>query len=204
MEFQARGIRGQKGHDMNGQELFLSDHRSAGVFYCSKCRTIHRELESANECCSIRKCKECGSELESNSYCRPCFERGELEKEEKRFAAAEKLTEWDGWVYSEGHGNNGFAETIEDLFDGLEEGDDIPEYVWTCDPNHFVCVSLGDITQRIAEDGDAYEDFSADDLHGLEALKLALDALTKQTPHLFLITRTTNGRCLWTENRSKK
>ena len=164
---------------MDGQELYLKDGRSAGVFYCSKCRIVAREKEQADNCCVPRKCDTCGAEI-GNSYCEPCADNREIEKEKARFEAAEKVTSWDGWVFSEGLGyQEGFASSIDDLLESVETPDEIPEYIWTCEPTQFVRVSLDDILQRIEEDENCVEDFDARDCDGLPELGAALDAFNE-------------------------
>jgi len=165
---------------MNAQELFIKDGKSAGVFYCPVCLFVSRSRELAEACCKPRICDKCGLEIEKHSYCHPCHDKAERAKEQARFEAAEKLTTWDGWVFSEGHGyNEGFAASVDDLFDAVESPDDIPDYVWTCDPVPFVFASLDDIKQRIEESEDAYEDFDANDCEGLPELEKAIEAFNE-------------------------
>ena len=56
----------------------------------------------------------------------------------------------------------------------MRGGLDIPEYLWTCEANHFVRVDVSDVTERL--DDCSYEDWDPETLNGLEALKEALNA----------------------------
>lgn len=167
---------------MNAKELFLPDGGSAGIYFCEACRLTAANQEIAEQCCKPYKCKHCGAECQKYwTVCAACSAKEECEKERARFEAAEKVTEWDGWIYSEGHGNDGFAQCVEDLFESaeFEFASEIPEYVWTCEPVQFVCVSFDNIKQEIEENESAYEDFDADDLHGLAKLEKAIDAFNE-------------------------
>lgn len=164
---------------MNAIELYHQDGKSAGIFYCSSCRHVKRTEGEANECCTPTKCRYCGKESGRQHYlaCESCDRANQAKKEEERFEKARKLTEWDGWVYLDGTGNNGYSESISDFWDNWEsdhdEADEKPAYVWACKENHFAVVDISYITDRI--DDDAYEDFNTDGLKGLEELKAAIE-----------------------------
>lgn len=161
---------------MNATELYLKDGRAAGIFFCGECRIVHRDESLANQCCSPRFCTRCGvaEQPKYSLLCEPCARLASAERERERFEKAEKVEEWDGWVYCEGTGRDGYSESIEELLDLLEDsGDPIPPYVWTCTAIPFAAVTIDEIKDRICDD--AYEDFDADDLSGLDDLKEALD-----------------------------
>ena len=163
---------------MNTTELFHQDGRSAGVFYCGECRLVHRTKELTDQCCAPNKCSICGKDKERYyTKCPACLHLAELQKEQERFEKAEKLTKWDGWVYLEGTGSDGYSESvdafIEDWEDNHDENEPLPAYVWTCEENHFVNASVEDITQQMADS--AYEHWEPDSLKGLPELQTALD-----------------------------
>jgi hypothetical protein len=161
---------------MNATELYLKDGRSAGVFYCEKCKIVHRTTAEADQCCMPYHCKGCGKETQRYvNICSACFNKQQDKKEAERFAKAAKITKWDGWVYVEGLGyQNGYFQSVEDLIDYLtdEEDGNYPQYAWTCSANHFVNAEISDITERIGDN--AYEDFNTEDLNGLQELKAAI------------------------------
>lgn len=173
---------------MNATELFLADGRSAGIFFCAECRNVKRTETEAAECCAPDKCSYCGTEIPRKNYrtaCPDCIEAKEREKEAARFAAAEKVEQWDNeWIFSEGHGNGGgFFSELDGLREWIEEeadeGTEMPGYVWTCEKIPFASVSIQEITERIADSVDAYEDFDVDDLYGLNELEAALEAFNR-------------------------
>jgi hypothetical protein len=170
---------------MNATELFHQDGRTAGVFYCGECRHVARTREQADGCCAPYKCTRCGVDVPRKNFrtvCPPCEEAKRQEKEAARFAAAEKVTEWDGWIYSEGHGHSdGYFRDPSELREWIEEdsdeGAEMPAYVWTCTEESFARTSMDQITDPISEN--AYEDFDCDSLEGIDALQSAIDAFNE-------------------------
>lgn len=166
---------------MNAQELFNQDGSSAKVWYCQKCRIVHKTKAWADQCCP--PCA-CGAEREKGyAYCRPCLDRRESEREQEKFAKAQKIPAKDyaGWVFCDGTGNSGYHESVDEFLeyweDNRDEDDEKPEYVWACEENHFVFVDVADITERICENG--WEDMDPDSLNGLKELEAAIDAFNK-------------------------
>lgn len=155
---------------MNAIKLYHQDGKPSGVFYCEKCRCVKRTEEEANECCQPYICKHCGKETGRNYWtiCHECEALRDAQQEADRFQKAQKLTEWNSWVYDG-------AEYYESVEHYLETRDDlpIPAYVWACKENRFAIADVSDITDRIEENG--YEDFDADDLKGMDDLKAAIE-----------------------------
>lgn len=163
---------------MNAIELFHADAKSAGVFYCAKCRYVARSKDDADKCCEPTKCRYCGKPSGRQHWlcCDACQKINDEKKESERFQKAKKVTEWDGWVYLDGTGRDGFSESVAEFRENWEddhECDELPEYVWACKQNHFAVADVSDITERIADN--AYEDFEPDDLNGLDELKSAIE-----------------------------
>lgn len=168
---------------MNAVELFHKDGHSAGVYYCGECRQVHSSNHTIEECCKPYKCKQCGEECKQyHTICDAC-ERVEIaRKERERFEKAEKVaeSEWDGWVYCEGTGNDGFSESVDALIESCKDDEiDVPEYAWVCNPKQFATLDIDDIKSLISDRQEAYRDFDPDDLNGLEDLKKALDAFNE-------------------------
>jgi hypothetical protein len=169
---------------MNATELFHQDGKTAGIFYCGKCRCVARSQAAAEQCCQNRKCSKCGKDTGSQLklVCDTCQAVKFLTQEAERFAKADKITEWSGWVFCEGFGyHDGYFESIEDLLDFLDDEDNKRQdgesgvtYAWACEADQIVNVSLDDILQNI--EADAYEGFDSETLKGLPEFKAAIAA----------------------------
>lgn len=185
---------------MNATQLFHQDGRSAGVFYCTSCRRVHREESIADVCCTPSLCRTCAEPAEQyRTTCRSCDDKRKVSQEAARFEAAEKVTDFDGWVYAEGLGGyrDGYFGSVGELMDHVsdERPDDeelskmtdeekeeipaLPAYAWTCDEIRFAHLDIQSVLDLITDSGDAYEDFDSGDLKGVTELKAALDAFNK-------------------------
>jgi hypothetical protein len=171
---------------MNATELFHQDGKPANVFCCGQCKNFFRQKEWAEECCTHHKCAKCRGLCEQRYYrlCDACQAEERQEKEQARFAAAEKIPadQYLGWVYSEGAGGDCFLKSAQALMDDLENsdpGNDSVEYAWACNPVQFAHVDMDDIMRSIEENGDAYEDFDSNYLSGILELGAAIDVFNK-------------------------
>lgn len=176
---------------MNPFELFLADHRPAGIWACGKCRIVAPNLCTAERCCGPRYCPKCGKVVESSydKTCDGCFSDAEIAAEDARYAAAEKIPaeNYDGWVYLDA--GDKFFESVADLLDYLhwERTDnaeaDRPAYVWACLSERIVNCSIDDL--RIGEDN-AYEEFEVEDCSGIVELEEALAKFNKLNESLLV------------------
>jgi hypothetical protein len=172
---------------MNAIELFHADGLRAGGYQCEKCRTVKRTKEEADQCCAPVKCAICGAQNVRQYHCNcdACDEKRSAEREVERFAKAEKVTEWEGAIYSEGHGSNGgFFANLKDFEDWLahEEEDDgsqpvRPEYVWTCDDKQFCHLDYDHIIENATQE--IYDGWDAGNLSGAKELKAAIEAFNE-------------------------
>lgn len=168
---------------MNAIELHIvtgpGEHKPSGVWLCQTCKSVACNQASAEQCCKPHKCEVCGQEVATNYWttCKSCRDAKDAQEEMDRFNKAEKIPadQYDGWVFCEGHGNNGFAETLKDMLEQCDDdGCDRPQYVWACKSKEFVKVSLDRVVEDILEEG--FENFESDDLNGLDELKAAVTA----------------------------
>ena len=115
---------------MEAQELYLKDGKPTGVFYCGKCRIVHKQQESAEECCSVPVCA-CGKEMPRYlAKCSDCSEVERAEKRSKEIAAAEKVESWDGFVWADWLGGaDGYFDSVDDLVSSLED-DEVSAEDW--------------------------------------------------------------------------
>lgn len=170
---------------MDTTELYTKSGESVNVWFCGKCNRVGWDKGAAERCCVPHVCKTCGKE-EQMSECRDCSDVRHAKAERERFEKAEKVAQWDGWVFSdEGYGyKDGYFESVDDLLEYLSDANAdheerlTPEYVWTCKENQFVSVDPEeDIYERIEENG--YEDFERGSLSGTDELEAAILAFEK-------------------------
>ncbi len=169
---------------MNGTELFHKDGRSAGVWYCEKCKYVKRTQAEADECCKQWVCGKCGKESgQFRTICDECWRAEHRRKEDATLAAATLLPDYDGWVWSHevsGY-QDGYFPSAQDLAEHCQEnpGDDededkpyIPEFAHTCNTRTF-SLDLSSAIESMCEEG--YDEME-EHLSGVEELQIAVDA----------------------------
>jgi len=159
---------------MNAVELFNQDGRAAGVFYCAKCRVVHRTADEAEQCCQPRHCA-CGKEIERYSIgCDECWKSKRDREYAERIAKAVEVENWDGWVNAEFGPRDGWFESVEDLIEWAE-GDDrkLPEFVFCGRDRGVRKADISDVTTLILDD--MWEDADEDSLYGVAELEAAIE-----------------------------
>ena len=144
---------------------------------CRQCgRWYGNNQHMARWCCAKTIPCECGGRIVvSWVVCKDCRDRKEAEMEQSRYAAAEKLTNWDGPIFVEGVASNeGFFENVEEYLDllALDPELEISDYVWVCDSVPMNLLSASEIAERACEE--LFED-AVDGVKGLKDLQSALD-----------------------------
>lgn len=189
---------------MNAVELFLADGKPASVWFCGKCRHVAGSQHLADLCCDTYKCNKCGKDTGSRSWlrCEACRDAEDVASEVKRFEAAKKVTAWDGWVYSEGHGyKDGYFESLDDFKEWAddERSDEtpLPTYVWTCKSEAFAQADIDSILCQITDNG--YEDFDPETLDGIPELKAALEAFNEANKDVLSYTPDYSTAVLFTQ-----
>lgn len=171
---------------MNATELYLQDGRSAGVFFCTECKIVHRQAEHAERCCRPQVCHFCKQETGSKSrlFHDDCYRAANEVKTQEKIQAAEKLSDWDGWVYWDGWGyNEGFFDSIGALIEyATDEELGLPPFVFACNTVPFPGADISDILERVCEE--LPEDY-IDRLKGTAELKAALDAFHDANKELY-------------------
>lgn len=168
-------------------ELFHQDGKASGVWYCSECRSVHKDQRYAQSCHGVTNCETCGVEFGKRqpyyrTHCQDCDNKSWREKQAKeefdRYTKAVKIkaSEYTGpQVFFNDH----YYETVEDAIDGCDEP---PEYVWSAKNVGLKKASLEDLIDRVLEE--AWEDADADDLYGVEELQQAVNAFNAANDHV--------------------
>ena len=155
-------------------ELYHQDGRSAGIFYCSKCRCVAKTEGEANTCCGEKLCK-CGKPTISKyqAQCHDCWiwehRETETKKEWERFEKARKITpaEYSGeMVFHEDH-----------YYNDEKEIEPAPEYVWATKNVGLTKASTQDVTERILDN--AWDEAEESDLNGIDELAAAIMAFNE-------------------------
>lgn len=157
---------------MTPQELFLSDGKPAGVWFCSKCKLVHGQLLLAERCCDP-KCSKCGVSCQPYyTLCAECLRESHALRERELFKKAQKIPEheWSGGVFL----GETFYSSVDDMRD-YESDEDLSHihYVWSAAPEKFVHIDVDSVIDGILEHG--YDGFDSDDINGVAALKQAID-----------------------------
>lgn len=169
---------------MNAIELFLADGKPANVYFCEKCRVVRGGFQAANECCEPPKCKRCGCENSSGLNCPSCKTVIYEENEKRRLNAAKKITvsDWDGWIYSDGHGDEFFS-SVDEFMEWCDENEVTPpSHVYTADPVRFASVNMDDIIERFYDE--AFDGFDANCLSGTEEFQTAINVFNQANEEL--------------------
>jgi hypothetical protein len=159
---------------MNAIQLFRPDGVPAPAFLCGTCSIVYIDAGGAARCCAVYGCAACGRPItdeRGTTYHHACWFAAKVEE-------AEKLDEWDGWVFVEGVGpQDGYFESVEELLKYYkQEGLRPPEWVFACKQLPFPDVDISDITDHINDNTFEEAEYH---LHGLDELGEALKAFNE-------------------------
>ncbi len=179
---------------MNPVELQLPDGKPSGVWMCQTCRHLHNDhiysggegcgLMMATRCCEPVICEYCKLPVDVSekpwTAHRECRDFESAHREAERLEKAEKVTDYDGWLYLEGPEE--FFRDMDAVLDHLECDDDgepredWPEYAYCCKEQPFEGPDPYDIYESLTEElyGDASED-----LQGCAEFEAACKAFTE-------------------------
>ncbi len=161
---------------MNQTQLNRPDGAAAGAFECSLCRRIWTDPSSAERCCRCGICEQPLVGQEKNRFQHEaCRARREAEELIKRIAEAKLVDTVEcEYVYMAGYGyDDGFFTSMEEFVQQMidQEGDDIPEFVFTCVQRPFRKADIDDVIERCTEE--SFEG-AADQLDGVKELEVAI------------------------------
>ena len=163
-------------------ELFHQDGRTAGAWYCEKCRAVHGTEEGATLCHGESLCA-CGKPTRSryDNQCQDCNSkawRERMDREEMaRYEKAVKVpqAEWTGYQV---FWDDRYFDTVEEAVEHAEaDGGSTPEYIWAAKNQGVPKATIEDLVSRLVED--MWEDAEVDDLNGVDELQTAVDAFNE-------------------------
>ena len=104
-----------------------------------------------------------------------CWNAEQARKEAARREKAEVVSNYDGWVYCEGWGRDGYSPSLDALAEEIEDDCEKPRpsYAWACKEEPFNKLDPEDCFERVCDDS---FDGAYDQLSGTEELKQAVDA----------------------------
>lgn len=189
---------------MQAKELFHAEGKSAGVWYCSKCKIVKKTEAEAESCCKPRLCRDCGCELPSDRWnvnCSKCSDAWYAKQRQDRLEKAKLVDPSDEIMFMVeelcGH-NDGWFTYINEIIDYCFDEDPqwLPEFAF-CSKFEQRQIDLGDILERISEDG--YEDMG-ENFSGVEELQAAIDRfneLNKEQMKVYNVDYTRKVRIPW-------
>jgi hypothetical protein len=177
---------------MNSFQLKRHDtDQTLRLWGCGRCGHIYATQLVADQCCLCVACQQPVSDSPRDFYGATgypthteCRHKRDRQREAERMDKAEKLDQWDGWVYRDGCGcNEGYFESVDDFLEWWEdeyEGEQPPEFIWTCKPERIVPPAdeiLEGLLERWIESG--WEDMDESDLTGIDELAAAVKAFSE-------------------------
>lgn len=168
---------------MNGIELYrvLEDgsYKPVSVWYCSKCRIVHKTKEDADKCC-VHMCSKCSKEIVPYAYrgmCDDCSRTESAKRELEKIEKAELIENDSEYIY---YGDD--YKTEDDLFDHFRDmsKEDLKvacEFGFYCDKVGYTEPGIVEYVREQCEN-DHYEEAS-DQLQGLDELQKAVDVFVE-------------------------
>jgi|JI9StandDraft_1071089.scaffolds.fasta_scaffold145461_2 hypothetical protein len=196
---------------MQAKELFHADGKAAGVWYCSECKIVKRTEAEAEKCCTPKECQTCGIELAKERrawlVCERCWDCEQNKKHHERLDKAQEVDPSESVMFMveefSCHGDGWFHGLDEIIDYGFDEDSDCrPEFAFCSKPEQR-WIALGDVLERICDDG--YEDMG-DNFSGLEDLQAAIDRfneLNKEQLKVYNVDYTRKVRIPWPASVAK-
>lgn len=138
---------------MNAYYLHRPDGTQTTAAACGTCHGIHLSIETAERCCLCTFCKTLLGNNETGiaGIHTQCRNTRDQQSEERAFALAEPVTDYDGPLFCEAAGSGSFGDgyfaDLDELYESLEDipVDSWPEFAFCCtgtqfriDPDHVL------------------------------------------------------------------
>ena len=143
--------------------MICSDVTQVVCYRCGECGQVYVDSGDAVRCCVPWHCKDCGVEVRTYHFrCERC-------NKARYYREAEKLTEWDGWVFVEGLGHmDGYFRDISELIDYCyDEEIEVPKWAFVCRKTRHE-LDIDAALEHMTEE--AYE-YAYDDLRDIDELR---------------------------------
>lgn len=147
------------------------------IYACGKCQQMNRDKTRAEMCCAYC-CRVCHKPV--NNFilvCNDCRRLQQDHKDRERMEKAIKLDSWADGVLWEDHYYSTVEEAAESMQDRIEDGDELPEYLYVAKPARKREVELDRILEWL------YDDMPEEDpegyVRGIEEFQKAIDAFNE-------------------------
>lgn len=165
---------------MNAKRVCLEDGTKLDAWRCGECGLIYAgaSQDFADNCC---KCQECGISTNKpgearRHLCLKCCGPHYAKKDAEKLERAEEIVGYDGPVVIDG---DRYYSNVEELADE-RDGEDLPEFVFTCDRLHHT-LDADDIIQQLDENAGLEEPV---DFEGIAEFRTAVAAFNSANFHL--------------------
>lgn len=169
---------------MDAIELFHKNGKSTDIWYCSKCRIVHRTQVMAEKCCRTLIC-ECGDPVEARGWttCKPCRDRKSAERERAKFEKAKKIAieDYSGQIVID---DDRWFYCIDDAIEWLIDNERAEEYLWACEERPLKIDAM-DMLDHQVECADMNYDGWSDEFsrESIAELQKLLDGWLEKYPH---------------------
>jgi hypothetical protein len=158
---------------MEAIELVSEDGKHS-IWMCSACKQLSSDRPWAEKHCYCPVCKKPTDWRKGRLECNDCDREKSSRRDRERLEKAEKLEDWDGWVWDENRYYSDLDEYVDHLA-GDREPEDWPEWVYVADQRPFPEIDVDRVFENAFDDWD-WEEFDADkDLKGVVELRAAVD-----------------------------
>jgi hypothetical protein len=174
---------------MTAIELLLPDGRPSGVYACSACRTVGHEQAWVEGCCTCTGCGQVPENRRTSRMCDACDRQDRARRDALRLEQAEKLEDWDGWVWDENRYYSSLDEFVEFLECSDEHPDEWPTWVYVAEPDPLPHLKIDRILENLV-DGWGWDDIEPErDLRGVPDLSAALAAFNEANKEVVSYSR---------------
>jgi hypothetical protein len=164
---------------MNAKQIQIVGGEPLDAWRCGTCGMIYRsDIEIAERCC---KCTDCGCEIDPkktgarSTLCDKCWRPHYAKLDANRLDRAEDIVGYDGPVIV----GDQYYPSVQEYSDYCGD-DELPEFVHTCDIEHYV-LDADDILTNLHENAGLEDQQDLDGVKEFEAAVAAFNDANKDT-----------------------